>query len=168
MPTYPHPYPGRPACCAARCAAPCAPGRRGCHGDAMREASFAWRCSIRSATASSNYSRNTIRIGAHQVRQIRRIIGKVCAATGTARTAHCFAFWTKYLEMLRQIRVRHMYGTYGKYYAFWTKSLSPARMRERVLSKTHVICRNLPYYSGLVNLISNLKVRQIDVMCRTD
>lgn len=112
---------------------------------------------------------------------------RASSTAGTADTAHCrqsmrgngygaygrcCAFLAKCFEMLGQStadrKVRHMYGAYGKYYAFWTKSLSPARMRERVLSKTHVICRNLPYYSGLVNLISNLKVRQIDVMCRTD
>jgi hypothetical protein len=40
-------------------------------------------------------------------------------------------------------------------------------MREWVLSKTHVICRDLPYHSGLFNLISSLQVRQIDMMRRT-
>ena len=40
-------------------------------------------------------------------------------------------------------------------------------MREWVLSKTHVICRDLPYHYGLFNLISSLQVRQIDMMRRT-
>lgn len=75
--------------------------------------------------------------------------------------SRCCAFLAKCFEMLGQStadrKVRHMYGATAHVDAFWTNSLSPARMREGLLSKYEAICRNLPYHSGLFNLISNLQ-----------